>query len=221
MSKKKITVVRHTRSEDIKPLIELQKRVYPTIQPWRENLLLKQLDTFPQGQIVAEIDGELVGAASSLVVLWDQWEVEHTWKDITARGSFNTHNSEGRTLYGAEVFVHPELRGAGIGHALYRARRRICRKLNLKRIIACGRLPGYHHHADHISALFYAQKVVWGDLIDPVLSFQLREGFNFCGTVEGYLPDDQDSQGHASLIVWLNPYFNPKKPTRSIKGDIL
>jgi len=219
--KKKKVIVRHTRSDDIKPLIALQKRVYPTIQPWRENLLLKQLDTFPQGQIVAEIDGELVGAASSLIVLWDEWEVEHTWKDITARGSFNTHNPDGRTLYGAEVFVHPELRGAGIGHALYRARRKICRTLNLKRIIACGRLPGYHHHAGHISALFYAQKVVWGDLIDPVLSFQLREGFHFAGTVEGYLPDDVDSQGHASLIVWLNPRYNAKKPTRAIEGDIL
>ena len=220
MSRRRV-IVRHTRSEDIKPLIALQKHVYPTIQPWREKLLFKQLDIFPHGQLVAEIDGVLVGAASSLVVLWDEWEVEHTWKEITARGSFDTHNAEGRTLYGAEVFVHPEHRGAGIGHALYRARRRICRKLNLKRIIACGRLPGYHHHAEHISPLFYAQKVVWGDIIDPVLSFQLREGFNFCGTVEGYLPDDEDSRGHASLIVWLNPRFNAKKPTRVIEGDIL
>lgn len=214
-------IIRHTRSTDIQPLIELQKHVYPTIQPWRESLLLKQLDTFPQGQIVAELDGQLVGAASSLIVLWDEWSVNHTWKEITARGSFKTHNPEGRTLYGAEVFVHPELRGAGIGHAIYRGRRQICKKLNLKRIIACGRLPGYHHHADHISALFYAQKVVWGDLIDPVLSFQLREGFNFCGTVEGYLSDDVESCGHASLIVWLNPRYNKNKPTRILEGDIL
>ena len=214
-------LIRHTRATDVKPLIELQTRVYPSIQPWRERLLLKQLDTFPQGQIVAELDGKLVGAASSLIVLWDEWEVEHTWKDITARGSFKTHNPEGRTLYGAEVFVDSDYRGAGIGHALYRARRKICKKLNLKRIIACGRLPGYHHHEDHISALFYAQKVVWGDIIDPVLSFQLREGFNFCGVVEGYLPDDEESAGYASLIVWLNTHYNPKKPTRVPTEDIL
>ena len=214
-------LVRHTRSTDIQPLIELQKKVYPTIQPWREKLLLKQLDTFPQGQIVAERDGQLVGAASALIVLWDDWCVEHTWKEITARGSFKTHNVEGRTLYGAEVFVHPEFRGAGIGHALYRGRRKICRKLNLKRIIACGRLPGYHHHEDHISALLYAQKVVWGDFFDPVLSFQLREGFNFCGIVEDYLPDDTESHGHASLIVWLNDRYNKNKPTHIPEGDIL
>ncbi|MEO8409153.1 MAG: hypothetical protein ABI478_01165, partial [Propionivibrio sp.] len=95
------------------------------------------------------------------------------------------------------------------------------RKLNLRRIIACGRLPDYHYHAGHISALLYAQKVVWGDLFDPVLSFQLREGFSFCGTVEGYLPDDDNSAGHASLIVWLNARYNKKRPTRILEGDIL
>ena len=214
-------LIRHTRGTDIKPLIALQTEVYPTIQPWREKLLLKQLDVFPQGQIVAEIDGQLVGAASSLIVFWDEWDVDHTWKEITARGSFETHNPQGRTLYGAEVFVHPGFRGLGIGHALYRGRRQICRKLNLKRIIACGRLPGYHHHADYITALLYAQKVVWGDLVDPVLSFQLREGFNFCGTVPGYLQDDQESCGHSSLIVWLNPRYNGKKPTRVVDESIL
>ena len=214
-------LIRHTRSSDIKPLLELQERVYPTIQPWPESTLLQQIETFPQGQIVAEVDGHLVGAASSLMILWDEWDVEHTWKEITSRGSFNTHNPEGRTLYGAEVFVQPELRGAGIGHALYRGRRQICRKLNLKRIIACGRLPGYHHHADQISALLYAQKVVWGDIFDPVLNFQLREGFDFCGTVDGYLPDDLDSLGHASLIVWLNPRYNKKKAARALEGELL
>ena len=214
-------LIRHTRSSDIKPLLELQERVYPTIRPWPESTLLQQIETFPQGQIVAEVDGHLVGAASSLMILWDEWDVEHTWKEITSRGSFNTHNPEGRTLYGAEVFVQPELRGAGIGHALYRGRRQICRKLNLKRIIACGRLPGYHHHADQISALLYAQKVVWGDIFDPVLNFQLREGFDFCGTVDGYLPDDLDSLGFASLIVWINPRYNKKKATRALEGELL
>ena len=214
-------LIRHTRSSDIKPLLDLQERVYPTIRPWPESSLRQQIETFPQGQIVAEVDGQLVGAASSLMILWDEWDVEHTWKEITSRGSFDTHNPEGRTLYGAEVFVHPELRGAGIGHALYRGRRQICRKLNLKRIIACGRLPGYHHHADQISALLYAQKVVWGDIVDPVLNFQLREGFDFCGTVEGYLPDDLDSLGFASLIVWINPRYNKKKATRALEGELL
>lgn len=214
-------IVRHTRSSDVQPLIALQRRTYPDIPPWREERLLHQLEVFPQGQIVAERDGELLGAASSLIVLWDEWQVEHTWKEITARGSFDTHTPHGRTLYGAEVFVHPQRRGAGIGHALYQARRRLCRAMNLRRIIACGRLPGYHRYAETMSALHYAQKVVWGDLHDPVLSFQLHEGFRFCGTISGYLPEDLESRGHASLIVWLNPRYNRNRPTCIPQGGIL
>jgi ribosomal protein S18 acetylase RimI-like enzyme len=213
--------VRHTQAADVPRLIELQRRTYATIAPWSEEKFASQLEIFPQGQVVAELDGRLVGAASSLIVLWDEWPVEHSWQEITGAGTFDTHDAHGRTLYGAEVFVDRTLRGMGVGRELYRARRRLCRAMNLKRIIACGRLPGYSRHADAMDVDLYCKKVLWGDFTDPVLSFQLREGFRFCGVVEGYLPEDDESCGYASLIVWLNPKFDSKRPTRVPEGDIL
>lgn len=212
--------IRHTRPADIPALIDLQARVYPTIPPWSRRKLGEQLDVFPQGQIVAEADGVIVGCASALVVLWDDWCDAHSWQDITGAGTFEHHNPDGLTLYGAEVFVDPDLRGAGIGHLLYEGRRTLCRAMNLKRIIACGRLSGYHRHAADMSAELYARKVVWGDLRDPVLSFQLKEGFSYCGVVQDYLPEDTESMGHASVIVWLNPDRDPARPTQ-FPEDIL
>ena len=141
------TRVRHTRPEDIPALIKLQARVYPAIPPWGRRKLAEQLDVFPQGQLVAENEDGLIGCASSLIVLWDDWADSHTWKEITGAGTFENHTPTGRTLYGAEVFVAPEARGTGAGHLLYEGRRTLCRAMNLKRIIACGRLPGYHVHA--------------------------------------------------------------------------
>lgn len=211
--------IRPTRPDDIPALIALQARVYPSIPPWSRRKLGEQLAIFPQGQIVAELDDRIVGCASSLIVLWDDWAESHSWKEITGAGTFDKHNPDGRTLYGAEVFVDPDLRGAGVGRLLYEGRRALCRAMNLKRIIACGRLPGYHHHAPDMKVEFYAQKVVWGDLRDPVLSFQLKEGFSYCGVVEDYLPEDVESCGHASVIVWLNPDHDPALPTR-IPEDI-
>ncbi|MCP5335593.1 MAG: GNAT family N-acetyltransferase [Oceanospirillaceae bacterium] len=35
---------------------------------------------------------------------------------MTASGTFRNHNPSGRTLYGAEVFVNPQVRGCGVGH---------------------------------------------------------------------------------------------------------
>lgn len=207
------STVRATKSADVVRLLELQQRVYPTIAPWQRDQFAHQLKIFPQGQLVAEMDGRIVGCASALVILWDEWADEHTWKQITAAGTFRTHNPAGFTLYGAEVFVDPDMQGKGIGHTLYEGRRQLCKRLNLRRIIACGRLPGYHSLAHEMKVELYAKKVLWGDLVDPVLSFQLREGFRYCGIMSDYLPEDQQSCGQASLIVWINTDYNPNQCT--------
>ncbi len=202
-------IVRSTVPSDIDVLLRLQATVYPNIAPWQRDHLVQQLEVFPQGQLVAVLGERIVGCASSLVILWDEWSEEHNWSDITAAGTFDTHNPAGFTLYGAEVFVDPRLRGKRVGHALYEGRRRLCRDLNLRRIIACGRLPGYHLYASDMSVELYAQKVLWGDLTDLVLSFQLREGFRYCGIMKNYIPEDDESCGHAALIAWVNPDFKP------------
>lgn len=205
---------RSTTPKDIDELLRLQKAVYPSIAPWRRDQLAQQLEIFPQGQLVAIDNGQIVGCASSLVIQWDEWaDDEHTWSEITSAGTFDNHNPQGLTLYGAEVFVDPRVIGQGIGHGLYNGRRDLCRQMNLRRIIACGRLPGYHKVAHEMSVETYAKKVLWGDLTDPVLSFQLREGFRFCDIMDGYIPEDAESLGHAALIVWLNPDHNPEEPT--------
>lgn len=206
-------IVRSTIPSDIDRLLRLQASVYPNITPWQRDHLVQQLEVFPQGQLVAVLGERLVGCASSLVILWDEWSDEHNWSDITAAGTFSTHNPAGFTLYGAEVFVDPRLRGKRVGHALYEGRRRLCRDLNLRRIIACGRLPGYHIHASEMPVELYAKKVLWGDLTDPVLSFQLREGFRYCGIMKNYIPEDDESCGHAALIAWVNPDFKPDMGT--------
>jgi GNAT superfamily N-acetyltransferase len=205
--------VRQTQFSDLPALIALQGRVYPDIPTWDLNKLHEQLETFPQGQIVVEGDNGLVGCASSLIVLWDDWSDAHSWAEITDKGTFASHNPLGRTLYGAEVFVVPGLQGAGIGHLLYAGRRSLCKQMNLKRIMACGRLPGYQARAHEMSADLYAQKVVWGDLSDPVLSFQIKEGFSYCRIMPNYIPEDVESAGNSALIVWLNPDYDPQRPT--------
>jgi hypothetical protein len=49
----------------------------------------------------------------------------------------------------------------------------------------------------------YAQKVIKGELRDPVLSFELANAFNFIKILPNYL-DDIRSLNYASFIEWLN-----------------
>lgn len=208
-----MVIIRNLTRADIGAAADLQRRVYKSIPAFRPEQFESLLARFPEGQFVVEHEGRLVGMAISLVILWDDYSLHHTWASVTNEGRFDTHDTGGRTLYGAEVCVDSDERGQGIGHQLYEARRKLCGAMNLKRVIAGGRLPGYSEHAAHMSPEEYAKRVIWGDFYDPVLRFQLGEGFDYCGILHGYLPTDKESIGNAALIVWLNPDYDPDRPT--------
>jgi GNAT superfamily N-acetyltransferase len=200
--------VRATQPEDFAGIIALTTATYPDSPPWSEAQLASHLAHFPAGQLVAidAASGAIVGMAASLIVLWDDYDFDASWRDFTANGTFANHDPEhGRTLYGAEVMVDPSQRGRGIGKALYTARRDLVERLGLRRIRAGARLRGYHRVAHRLSAHEYVARVVAGRLGDATLSFQLRQGFHVLGVVPNYLKADPESLGWAAVIEWRNP----------------
>lgn len=198
--------VRQMQPSDFPGVIALSRAVYPESPSWTEGQLASHLEVFPEGQLVAEADGRIVGFAASLVVLWDDYSMDTSWRDFTDNGWFRNHDPErGRTLYGAEVMVHPDCQGRGVGKRLYEARRELCQRLGLLRIRAGARLAGYHRYADTLSPEQYTHRVVSGDLSDPTLSFQLARDFVVIGVARHYLRHDPESLGHAAVIEWLNP----------------
>ncbi len=212
-SQSKVVVRKATRG-DLPALVALNKAAYPVLAKeniiWGETHLASHLAVFPEGQLVAEVDGRIVGAAASLIVKLGLNPLRlHTWSGITDSGYFTNHDQSGDTLYGADVYVHPDARSLGVGHLLYEARRDLCRKLNLRRILAGGRLWNYSDYADQCSPEEYAQRVADGEIRDLVLSFQLREGFELRGVMPNYLRDP-NSKNYASLIEWLNPDYKPR-----------
>lgn len=225
--------VREMRASDFPGVRALCAAVYPSTPSWTEEQLASHLDIFPEGQLVAaRLDtGDLVGMAASLIILWEDYGLEATWRDFTGAGMFTTHDpTRGRTLYGAEVMVHPALQGQGVGKAIYEGRRALARRLGLLRIRAGARLRDYHHHADRLSPEAYVAEVVRGALGDRTLSFQLGQGFQVIGVVSGYLAHDPESLGHAAVIEWVNrevaartgytpppwpPVDGPPRPRRS------
>lgn len=210
---KPVVKIRRATQADTPALVELNIAAYPVLANenvvWGEAHLRSHLRIFPMGQLVAVVKGRIVGAASSLIVdMGPDVLRNHTWSGVTDSGYFNNHNPKGDTLYGADVYVHPDARGLGVGAALYEARRKLCRKLNLRRILAGGRLWNYEDHAADMTPQEYAERVAAGELRDLVLSFQLREGFQLRGVMPNYLLDP-NSHNHASLIEWLNPDHQP------------
>jgi GNAT superfamily N-acetyltransferase len=200
-------VVRTTRAEDFPQVIELGLAVYPESPPWTKEQLASHLLVFPQGQLVAveEGTGRIMGMAASLIVWWEDYDLLTHWRDFTDNGMFTNHDpARGRTLYGAEIMVHPVAQRRGVGSKIYKARRELVERLGLLRIRAGARLRGYHRYAHRMSAEEYIIKVVNGELRGPTLSFQLKHGFHVLAVVPGYLRHDPESLGYAAVIEWIN-----------------
>lgn len=198
--------VRPTQPTDFAAIEKLCRVVYPESPPWTPELLSSTLDAFPAGQLVALDEGgrRVVGMAASLIVTWDDYTIDANWRDMTSGGSFANHDASGRTLYGAEVMVHPDMQSRGVGQALYQARRELVRRLRLLRIRAGARLRGYHRVAAQMTADEYVQAVVRRELVDPTLTFQLKQHFRVLAVVSDYLKRDPESLGYAAVIEWIN-----------------
>ncbi len=198
---------------DFARIAEIGTALYPQMPPWTRRSLQSQLDHFARGQMVAveTPTDRVVGYAASLIISWEDYGHGHTWKQVTGDGSFRTHDPTGRTLYGADVMVDADAQGHGIGKMFYAARRQLTVDLNLRRIRAMARIRHYHQHADQLSPAEYVKKVVAGEIGDPTLSFQLRQGFKVLDVVPGYLTDDPESMGHAAVIEWINEDYIPNQ----------
>ncbi len=206
-------IIRTMTKEDISQIVELQKLSFPIMAAegvyWKPNQLETHLKVFPEGQFVAEYHGKIVGSCSSLIITLVPEYKEHSWKEVCGDSFFKNHNPNGDTLYGADVSSHPEHRRLGIASKLYDARKNLARKLNLRRIIAGGRLSRYGAHAKELSPLEYVKRVKRHEIKEPVLSFQLRNGFKFIKILPNYMKDPK-SLNYATFIEWKNPDFVEK-----------
>jgi hypothetical protein len=66
---------------------------------------------FLEGQVVIKVNNQIAGCALSIIVDYEKFDENHTYKEITGNYTFSTHDSEGDVLYGVDVFIKPEFRG--------------------------------------------------------------------------------------------------------------
>jgi ribosomal protein S18 acetylase RimI-like enzyme len=203
-------VIKNVTFQDIPKIIELQKESFPSMleegSVWTKGHLQSHVEIFPEGQFCVEFNNKIIGSSSSLIVkLPSEYQV-HTFSQVTGNSLFTTHEPKGDSLYGADISVHPNFRRLGIATLLYKARKDLVIRLNLRRIIAGGRLINYDKYADKLSPEEYVQYVIDKQISDQVLSFQLRNGFKFIKILSNYIKDSR-SLNYATFIEWINPYY--------------
>ena len=211
--------VRQAKLNDVRAVADLVRRAYDDLPAYTQGEIRGQLNNYPEGCFIAKLDGVIVGYCASMrlderVALGD-----HSWDEVTGNGFGSRHDPTGDWLYGYEMCVDPEVRGTRIGRRLYEERRALAERLDLTGIVFGGRMPGFsrakrrkNNRAE--SPEEYLQLVLDSKVHDPVLRFQLANGFEPQGVLEGYLPEDKRSHGHAVRMVWRNPYVDGDTPPK-------
>ena len=206
MARDRSLSIRMATHADIPAIRRLMKKAYPNMGGYSRDQLRGQLNHFPEGHMVAELDGHVAGYSASIIVTADEALRPHTWSEITGNGFGSTHDPDGDYLYGYEVAVDPAFRQRRLAERLYAARRKLCVAMGLEGIVFGGRMPGFARRArklgDHAA---YCREVMEGRLRDPVMNFQLRQGFEFIGLLPNYLKSDVDSGCAATHMRWRNP----------------
>lgn len=197
------------KPEHAPALAELQLIAFPETNPevlfWEDDLV-KHAEVFPEGTFVV-LDGDRpVGMGAGLFLDFDFVDYQHTLEEIAGEHGIGNHDPTGLYYYGTDISVHPDYRRRGIGNKLYDLRKDLVRRYNKRGIVAGGVLPGLKAYKDELTAEEYIEKVVAGELYDPTLSFQLRNGFVVRGVLRDYFHDER-SGSWASLIYWENPDY--------------
>jgi predicted amidohydrolase/GNAT superfamily N-acetyltransferase len=215
--------VRTLQEDDYQDLREAMIEAYSGIggQYWRKDKIDKLLNIFPEGQFCVEVDDKVVACALAIIVQYSDFGDNHDYYGITGGYSFNTHTPKGDWLYGIEVFVHPDFRSLRLGRRLYDARKELCEQLNIKGILAGGRIPSYNQFADTLTPKQYLAKVKQKEIYDPTLTFQLSNDFHVKKILTGYLPGDSESKEYATLLEWNNIYYVNEKDKKPHTDSII
>lgn len=211
--------IRNLRYDDYPELKDSMIQCYYTLDKpyWDKEIVRKLIDIFPEGQICLTANGKVVAAALSIIVDYIKFGDNHTYDIITGKETFDTHNDSGDVLYGVDIFVNPDFRGIRLGRRLYDARKELCENLNLRAIIAGGRIVKYAEHAKEMSPRNYIEKVKKKEIFDPTLTFQLANDFHVKKVLKNYLPGDTESLEYATLLEWNNIYYEKKSVVKAAK----
>ncbi|MDA2979768.1 MAG: GNAT family N-acetyltransferase [Actinomycetota bacterium] len=207
-------------SEYAERLVELELLCFPNVDP-ADLLSVKgivmQEELFPEGAFMV-LDGDrVVGMASGIFVDYDITEPQHSMEEVVGAEGVEKHNPDGDWYYGIDIAVHPDYRGRRIASRLYDLRKQVVIDHGKRGIIAGGVMPGYAAVKHEMSGADYVRKVAAGDLKDPTLTAQLRNGFQVLGVIADYL-HDETTDNWASFIVWFNPDRIGEATAAELKG---
>ena len=198
-----------TEEEMADALAALQEACFPTLaaeERMRAEHYRAHVRVFPEGQhaVIEAATGRVVAASTDFRTTIDFAHYQHRYMDAVGDNWLTTHQTGGDWLYGADVGVHPDYRRRGLASLLYAERQALCRRLGLAGHVEGAMPKGYHTYRSTLPIEAYVTRVIRGEITDPTLSVQLRQGYHVYGIIPDYL-EDPSCGNYGVFVVWRNP----------------
>ncbi len=202
--------IRTATINDIEHLARIERQSWPPELAADRETLAARIQMYSAGQMVAVIDGDLVGAAYAQRISSDRLSGRVTYDALTDSGRFaTTHSDIGDVYQLISVGVLPCAKGQRIGRRLIDRQIEFARSIaDVQRIIGFTR-PVKFHSSDRPIEEYVQLKNEKGLWADPVLSFQLDSGAAFVSIHRDFRPDDRESRGYGVLIEYAKSPLEP------------
>jgi GNAT superfamily N-acetyltransferase len=201
--------IRHYGTDDYEGLIALFQDIYAGMDD--NYASLEDMEAlrahYPEGQLVAILDGEVVGVILSLLCRYEQFSQPQRMADIYNPDLFAAHSTHGDSLFALEILVKSSHKRKGIGRLLNQALTAVLATKGLRAFIGVSRVPGFGALQAHMTIDTYLHKVVSGELHDPSLSYNCANQMLPTQAVPAYYPADIDSAGYGALVIQYNPAY--------------
>ncbi|WP_285840793.1 GNAT family N-acetyltransferase [Priestia endophytica] len=216
-------LIRNYEQKDFLDLIRIQQECFPPPFPselwWNTQQLYNHVSLFPEGALCVEVNNEIAGSMTGLLIDFHLSSPDHTWEEVTSNGYITNHNPNGNTLYVVDISISPSFRKLGLGKWLMSSMYDVVIHKGLERLLGGGRMPGYHKYAHRMTPEVYIELLLNGELKDPVITFLLHCGRTPIKVIANYL-EDKESCNHAILMEWNNPFIHNNSSREKKKNGI-
>ncbi len=204
---------RVARPDDSTAMAHVESLCWPAASAGDEPSIRQRCLVFPEGQRVAEADGEIVGASfAQRISARFLHRTPIRYDRLTDRGTFvASHHPDGEIYQLVSLSVLPAARGARLGRTLIDGQLAFARSLrSTRRIIGFTRPVGYHRHPDLSITQYTTLLDDEGQAADPILALHFRAGARLVSTHACYRDADELACGFGVLIEYP---VNPSRPT--------
>jgi hypothetical protein len=157
--------IRTAVPDDEKEILSLERTIWQKIGvPQISKELFRQwVETYPNGFLVALLEGEIHGYAYHERVNFDLNQPLSSIKNLLQLGyKHSVHCASGNALYGVSVVTNPP--NQGIGKALFQECLALSRKEKVSCIVTCARMPGLEHFIRTARRSYLATQITENDL---------------------------------------------------------